>query len=168
MPNRRCWHATTLAVRYTVSTTGGTEQKAAAEERFFAALEKEVGWCRCYKRHKTRILLQVAKVSNFTGTHVTQVQKALLSLKEKVKADKDRKKMDDFLAEAGKIGDDFLELEKFVNLNYMVRFTRYTVFLGPSCCPQYLLHVGNYSCVLATTLAQTMSVLCVLSPADFG
>lgn len=68
----------------------------------------------------SRLLSQVAKVSNHTGTHVTQVQKALLALKEKVKADKDRKRTDEFLAEAGRIGDDFLELEKFVNLNYMV------------------------------------------------
>ena len=63
---------------------------------------------------------QVAKVSNFTGTHVTQIQKSLLSLKEKVKADKERKKTDEFLVEASKIGDEFLQLEKFVNLNYMV------------------------------------------------
>lgn len=109
--------------------SGGTEQKAAAEERFFAALEKEV----CVfgrvlpapglrsPSHHRHMGTQVAKVSNFTGTHVTQVQKSLLSLKEKVKADKDRKRTDEFLVEAGKIGDDFLELEKFVNLNYMVR-----------------------------------------------
>lgn len=75
---------------------------------------------RCWVHRATITRSQVAKVSNFTGTHVTQVQKSLLSLKEKVKADKDRKKTDEFLGEAGKIGDDFLELEKFVNLNYMV------------------------------------------------
>lgn len=78
-------------------------QRDAAEERFFRALDDEV-----------------KKVSNFTESHVRSLETDLDRLNDQVRKsetrDADRERLEE---EAQRLGDKYLALEKYVNLNYM-------------------------------------------------
>mmetsp|Transcript_16483 Transcript_16483/g.28259 ORF Transcript_16483/g.28259 Transcript_16483/m.28259 type:complete len:740 (-) Transcript_16483:558-2777(-) len=79
-----------------------TNQKASASERFFKKLEEEV-----------------KKINDFTASLVMELRKKLSLLLEKAPKAADESAKKQLLAEAKKVGDEFLALEKFVNLNYM-------------------------------------------------
>jgi hypothetical protein len=67
--------------------------------------------------------LKLEKVSKFTQQQFTQVKIDLEQLSAKVaNVDPNKVKEKDALTEeAQRIGNNFLQLEKYVNLNYMVR-----------------------------------------------
>eukprot|EP00887_Chlorella_sp_A99_P007155 scaffold2.g7155.t1 len=73
-----------------------------AEERFFKALEAEVD-----------------KVGRFTAKLTADLRARLGQLQESAAAAKEEEQKHGLLEEAKLIGDEFLQLEKYVNLNYM-------------------------------------------------
>lgn len=92
-------------VSFSPRTTSLTVQRGArrgAEERFFQKLESEV-----------------SKVNAFTISGVDKAKKRLKALQERVRSNKDGRNTNELLQEAKEIGDDFLALEKYVNLNYL-------------------------------------------------
>ncbi|GLC44294.1 hypothetical protein PLESTB_000761900 [Pleodorina starrii] len=76
--------------------------KDSAQELFFRRLEREVD-----------------KVNKFTNKLVEEMRASLRSLNSKAEKETSPEKKDELLQEAQRIGDDFLALEKFVNINYL-------------------------------------------------
>ncbi|KAK9825865.1 hypothetical protein WJX81_006134 [Elliptochloris bilobata] len=113
-----------------------------AEERFFEKLEYEVG-----------------KINKFTVDNVSTLKKRLKQLRERTASNKDGKETEELLQEAKLIGDEFLALEKFVNLNYLgfhKILKKHDKLLPHAPCQQfYIAHLhhqpwvqGNYSDLL--------------------
>lgn len=63
---------------------------------------------------------QVEKVSKFTSKVVDDLRSKLKTISGKIDRETTQVQKDALLGEAQVAGDDFLALEKFVNLNYMV------------------------------------------------
>ncbi|KAG2429574.1 hypothetical protein HXX76_010809 [Chlamydomonas incerta] len=76
--------------------------KDSSQELFFRRLERDV-----------------EKVNKFTNKLVEEMRASLKSLNSKAEKETDQDKKDDLLKEAQRIGDDFLGLEKYVNINYL-------------------------------------------------
>jgi len=76
--------------------------KLNSEEEFFAKLEE-----------------QVSKVAKFTDREVSSLKKRLKALKDGVRNDKNKTNNATLMEEARLVGDEFLALEKYVNLNYL-------------------------------------------------
>ena len=107
--------------------------------------------------------LQVDKVNKFTQTLVEKLRADLTKMQAKAAtAEKESKATKDvLLKEAHRIGDDFLALEKFVNLNYMgfhKILKKHDKMLPQAPCRQfYIAHLhqqpwvqGNYSDLLVS------------------
>lgn len=77
-------------------------KKDSASERFFKRLEEEV-----------------KKINEFTDTLVTDLRSKLRNLIDRASKENTPEGKQQLAAEAKSIGDDFLALEKYVNLNYM-------------------------------------------------
>ncbi|KAK2080664.1 hypothetical protein QBZ16_000518 [Prototheca wickerhamii] len=79
-------------------------QRDQSEEKFFRRLEQEV-----------------AKVGQFTQQQVASLKGRLEKLSSRAHSSKDLSsaRREELLEEAKQIGDEFLQLEKYVNLNYM-------------------------------------------------
>ncbi|PSC73528.1 ABC transporter C family member 2 isoform A [Micractinium conductrix] len=95
------------ALSYSPRTTSLTVQRRAAqrdsaEERFFRKLEAEVH-----------------KINRFTQAQTRSVEQRLQKLQDRAALAEGAREKEGLLAEAKKIGDEFLALEKYVNLNYM-------------------------------------------------
>eukprot|EP00798_Chlamydomonas_sp_ICE-L_P020547 gene20547-27337_t len=120
-------------------------KKNSAEECFFAKLEQDV-----------------TKVNKFTLHLVEDLRSALTKLNSKAQASTSEKDQSaPLLAEAKRIGDDFLALEKFVNLNYLgfhKILKKHDKLVPHAPCRQfYISHLhqqpwvqGNYSDLLVT------------------
>eukprot|EP00983_Pelagomonas_calceolata_P023723 747015-Pelagomonas_calceolata.AAC.4 len=72
--------------------------------------------------------LQVERVNKFTSQLVGALRTSLKSLSGRVEKENNKENQEQLLAEAKRIGDEFLALEKYVNLNYMVGPCRYKGF----------------------------------------
>ncbi|KAL4855568.1 Vacuolar transporter chaperone 4 [Chlorella vulgaris] len=121
-----------------------TDRRDSAEERFFQKLEAEVDKC-----------------GKFTARLVAELRERLKQLQGSVRAvprDDDTQRAA-LLEEAKSIGDEFLQLEKYVNLNYMgfhKILKKHDKMLPHSPCRQfYISHLhnqpwvqGNYSDLL--------------------
>ncbi|KAH7623032.1 hypothetical protein Ndes2526B_g02326 [Nannochloris sp. 'desiccata'] len=132
---------------YSPRTTSLTVQRAmdsrdSAEEEFFRKLEAEV-----------------EKVGNFTAKIVEGLRERLFQLQAQAKSTLSPEEKDHLLEEAQRIGDSFLDLEKFVNLNYMAAhkiLKKHDKNMPSSPCRQfYISHLhnqpwvqGNYSDLL--------------------
>jgi SPX domain protein involved in polyphosphate accumulation len=132
---------------YSPRTTSLTVQRAmdsrdSAEEHFFRKLEAEV-----------------EKVGNFTAKIVEGLRERLFQLQAQAKSTLLSEEKDNLLEEAQRIGDSFLDLEKFVNLNYMAAhkiLKKHDKNMPSSPCRQfYISHLhnqpwvqGNYSDLL--------------------
>lgn len=139
--------ATAGVTNFSPRTTSLTVQRAAdrrdsAEERFFQKLEAEVEKC-----------------GNFTARLVGELRERLKQLQGSVKSTTDPAQHQELLEEAKSIGDEFLQLEKYVNLNYMgfhKILKKHDKMLPHSPCRQfYISHLhnqpwvqGNYSDLL--------------------
>lgn len=119
-----------------------TDRQDTAEERFFQRLEAEVD-----------------KVSSFTNHVVNQLRDRLHAVQESVESAHTAEEKSLLLQEAKDIGDEFLQLEKYVNLNYMgfhKALKKHDKMLPHSPCRQfYISHLhnqpwvqGNYSNLL--------------------
>ncbi|GFH07673.1 SPX domain-containing protein, partial [Haematococcus lacustris] len=117
-------------------------KKDSAEERFFRKLENEVD-----------------KVNKFTSHLVDDLRGCLRSLSDKAAKETTDVGKQALLKEAQRIGDDFLALEKYVNLNYMGLhkiLKKHDKMLPHAPCRQfYVAHLhqqpwvqGNYSDLL--------------------
>ncbi|GAB4819711.1 hypothetical protein N2152v2_006757 [Parachlorella kessleri] len=139
-----------VGVNYSPRTTSLSVQRAAdrrdsAEERFFRRLEAEVD-----------------KVGRFTGQLVDDLRNRLRAVQEATLAatgEGSGEQKSALLEEAKSIGDEFLQLEKYVNLNYMgfhKILKKHDKMLPHSPCRQfYISHLhnqpwvqGNYSDLL--------------------
>jgi SPX domain protein involved in polyphosphate accumulation len=136
-----------VAGGYSPRTTSLTVQRAmdsrdSAEEQFFRRLEAEV-----------------EKVGDFTATIVEGLRERLFQLQAQAKSTLLPEEKDRLLEEAQSIGDSFLHLEKFVNLNYMAAhkiLKKHDKNMPNSPCRQfYISHLhnqpwvqGNYSDLL--------------------
>eukprot|EP00197_Chlamydomonas_leiostraca_P000109 CAMPEP_0202888524 /NCGR_PEP_ID=MMETSP1391-20130828/43232_1 /ASSEMBLY_ACC=CAM_ASM_000867 /TAXON_ID=1034604 /ORGANISM="Chlamydomonas leiostraca, Strain SAG 11-49" /LENGTH=704 /DNA_ID=CAMNT_0049571829 /DNA_START=1666 /DNA_END=3777 /DNA_ORIENTATION=+ len=127
-------------------------RKDSAEEVFFTRLEQEV-----------------VKVSSFTNHLVGELRSALKTLATKAERESSEEGKRLLLQEAKRIGDDFLALEKYVNLNYMgfhKILKKHDKCLPHAPCRQfYIAHLhqqpwvqGNYSDLLVS-LSQVYSKL---------
>ncbi|KXZ45148.1 hypothetical protein GPECTOR_58g597 [Gonium pectorale] len=76
--------------------------KDSSQEMFFRRLERDVD-----------------KVNKFTNKLVEEMRASLKNLNSKAERETVPEKKDELLKEAQRIGDDFLALEKFVNINYL-------------------------------------------------
>lgn len=139
--------ATAGVQSFSPRTTSLTVQRAAdkrdsAEERFFQKLEAEVEKC-----------------GTFTARLVGELRERLKQLQGRVRAGADEAQRAELLEEAKAIGDEFLQLEKYVNLNYMgfhKILKKHDKMLPHSPCRQfYISHLhnqpwvqGNYSDLL--------------------
>ncbi|KAK9918747.1 hypothetical protein WJX75_006519 [Coccomyxa subellipsoidea] len=112
-----------------------------ADERFFEKLENEV-----------------TKINKFTQNQVSSLKKRLKALRDQVRDAKDFKNSS-LTQEAKEIGDEFLALEKYVNLNYLgfhKILKKHDKVLPHAPCQQfYVAHLhhqpwvqGNYSDLL--------------------
>ncbi|CAL8471696.1 g11238 [Coccomyxa elongata] len=112
-----------------------------ADERFFEKLENEV-----------------TKINKFTQNQVSSLKKRLKALRDQVRDAKDSKNST-LTQEAKEIGDEFLALEKYVNLNYLgfhKILKKHDKVLPHAPCQQfYVAHLhhqpwvqGNYSDLL--------------------
>ncbi|GBG00375.1 vacuolar transporter chaperone [Raphidocelis subcapitata] len=138
---------TTFSPRTTSLSIVRAGRKAdASEERFFQKLEAEV-----------------EKVGKFTGKVVDELRQRLANLKPKADAALQvagaTQEKDALMEEAKQVGEDYLALEKYVNLNYMgvhKILKKHDKMLPHSPCRQfYIAHLhqqpwvqGNYSDVL--------------------
>ena len=108
-------------------------------------------------------ITQVEKVNKFTQTLVEKLRADLTKMQTKsANAEKESKATKDvLLKEAHRIGDDFLALEKFVNLNYMgfhKILKKHDKMIPQAPCRQfYIAHLhqqpwvqGNYSDLLVS------------------
>jgi SPX domain protein involved in polyphosphate accumulation/uncharacterized membrane protein YidH (DUF202 family) len=77
-------------------------QRDSAEETFFKQLEAEVH-----------------KINRFTQAQTAALERRLARLQEKADTAETQREKDALQEEAKAIGDEFLQLEKYVNLNYM-------------------------------------------------
>jgi len=132
---------------YSQRTTSLTVQRAMdsrenLEEKFFKKLESEV-----------------EKVGDFTAKIVEGLRERLFQLQAQAKSMFSPEEKDDLMEEARSIGDSFLHLEKFVNLNYMAAhkiLKKHDKNMPSSPCRQfYISHLhnqpwvqGNYSDLL--------------------
>ncbi|GLI70122.1 hypothetical protein VaNZ11_014928 [Volvox africanus] len=76
--------------------------KDSSQELFFRRLERDVD-----------------KVNKFTNKLVEEMRASLRNLNSKAEKETAPERKDELLQEAQRIGDDFLALEKFVNINYL-------------------------------------------------
>ncbi|KAF5830825.1 VTC domain-containing protein [Dunaliella salina] len=115
-----------------------------AEEKFYTKLEGEV-----------------ERVNNFTSQLVGALRTSLKSLSGRVEKESSKDNQEQLLAEAKRIGDEFLALEKYVNLNYMgfhKILKKHDKLLPHAPCRQfYVAHLhqqpwvqGNYSDLLVS------------------
>lgn len=120
---------------YSPRTTSLTVQRAedkrdTAEEKFFKQLEEEVD-----------------KIGKFTAETVEMLRERLYNLQQKLQAPSGAGSKEEMLKEAQSIGDAFLQLEKYVNLNYMgfhKILKKHDKMLPHSPCRQfYVSHLHN-------------------------
>ena len=98
----------------------------------------------------------MAKINQFTAEIVSHLRKRTTSVQDKTKVAESLEEKEELLQEAKAIGDEFLQLEKYVNLNYMgfhKALKKHDKMLPHSPCRQfYIAHLhnqpwvqGNYS-----------------------
>ncbi|KAA6417636.1 MAG: vacuolar transport chaperone [Trebouxia sp. A1-2] len=106
-----------------------------------------------------KLELEVKKISEFTEKLVKQLRAQTKALQAKVTNDKDHQQNNDLMQEAQRLGDEFLSLEKYVNLNYLgfhKILKKHDKLMPHAPCRQfYITHLhqqpwvqGNYSDVL--------------------
>ena len=72
----------------------------------------------CTLSPSSRVQFQIDKITKFTNQIVQDLRARLSALSSSVDSDRNSKAAHE--KEAKLIGDEFLQLEKYVNLNYMV------------------------------------------------
>ena len=108
------------------------DKRDTAEEKFFKQLESEVD-----------------KIGNFTAEVVEKLRSRLFGLQKRLhdSVEDVNSSKDEMLQEAQRIGDEFLNLEKYVNLNYMAFhkiLKKHDKMLPHSPCRQfYISHLHN-------------------------
>lgn len=126
----------------TTSLSVAKNANASPESQFFNKLESEV-----------------KKISEFTEKLVKQLRAQTKALQAKVTNDKDHQHNEQLMQEAQRLGDEFLSLEKYVNLNYLgfhKILKKHDKLMPHAPCRQfYITHLhqqpwvqGNYSDVL--------------------
>lgn len=106
-----------------------------------------------------KLELEVKKISEFTEKLVKQLRAQTKALQAEVTNDKDHQHNNDLMQEAQRLGDEFLSLEKYVNLNYLgfhKILKKHDKLMPHAPCRQfYITHLhqqpwvqGNYSDVL--------------------
>ncbi|KAL3141644.1 hypothetical protein ABBQ32_004873 [Trebouxia sp. C0010 RCD-2024] len=107
----------------------------------------------------TKLETEVKKISDFTEKLVKQLRAQTKALQVKVTADKGHQQTNELMQEAQRLGDEFLSLEKYVNLNYLgfhKILKKHDKLMPHAPCRQfYITHLhqqpwvqGNYSDVL--------------------